>query len=300
MRWGDLLMPKVLVTGGDSFTAQHLIPTLLSSGFDCHSTHLSRPDNKPNRHLCDITDCLAVEKIIKNVEPDYIIHLAGISFVGHPRPIEHYNVNVLATENLLKISSKYLPNVKKIILASSANVYGRSKSTFIDEDVCPFPVNHYAASKLAMEHMAAAWMNRLPMTIVRPFNYTGRGQNTKYLVPKIVSHFAERQSEIKLGNIDVARDFTDVRVICDYYLKLLLAENADGETINLCSGRLTSLSSILEATAKITGHKIDIKVDPKFVRQSEILQLRGNPEKLHKLIGVQAHPTIEDTINWML
>lgn len=293
-------MLKVLVTGGDSFTARHLMPILISSGLDCYSTRTSESKDETNSHYCDVTDYGSVDTVIKTVAPDYIIHLAGISFAAHPRPLELYNVNVLATENILRSVSTQLPNIKKVILASSANVYGACNSTFIDEEVCPFPVNHYAASKLAMEHMASTWMDRLPITIVRPFNYTGRGQDKKFLVPKIVSHFTEGITEIELGNINVARDFTDVRVICQYYVKLLLEAKAVGETINLCSGRLITLSSILKEASKITGREIDIKVDPEFVRKSDIMELRGNPAKLYKLIGVHKHPSIEETLTWML
>ena len=293
-------MLKILVTGGDSFTARHLMPILISSGLDCHSTTRSRSKEDSNNHYCDVTDYSSLDKVIKTVKPDYIIHLAGISFAAHPQPLELYNVNVLATENVLRIAGQHLPNINRIILASSANVYGACQSTFIDEDVCPLPVNHYAASKLAMEHMASTWMDRLPITIVRPFNYTGRGQNKKFLVPKIVSHFTDGITEIELGNINIARDFTDVRVICQYYVKLLLEPKAVGETINLCSGRLITLSSILKEASKITGRYINIKIDPEFVRTSDIMELRGNPEKLYKLIGAHEHPSIKETLTWML
>lgn len=289
-------MVKILVTGGNSFTGKHLLPVLKNAGFDAFSLKSYSPE--VNQGI-DITDAESLLQALLVLSPDYIIHLAGISFAAHPRPLELYKVNLLGTENLLKTAYKAVPGIKKIILASSANIYGSCGSTYISESVCPSPVNHYAASKLAMEHMAKNWMNKLPITIARPFNYTGYGQDEKFLIPKIVAHFVNKSSEIQLGNTNIARDFTDVRVICKYYLKLLTIDDAIGETVNFCSGRLISLQKIIEDMNEITGHAIEVKVNPAFVRSTEIMELRGNPDKLTSLIGQQKHPSMKETLSWM-
>ena len=295
-------MKTVLVTGGNSFTARHLIPVLKADGLNVRQLCNSNDDVKDQDLFADITDLEALRVAISGVDIDYVIHLAGISFAAHQRPLELYNVNVLGTENLLKAFNDNAPNVHKIILASSANIYGAQAQSnpVLDESLCPEPVNHYAVSKLAMEHMSRTWMDRLPITCVRPFNYTGRGQDEKFLVPKIISHFARKADAIELGNIDVARDFTDVRVISKCYLKILHAEKAIGETVNICSGRLTKLKEIAAFAEEITGHSLDIKVNPDFVRKSDIMELRGDPTYLHSLIGPVEHPEIRETLAWML
>lgn len=293
-------MSKVLVTGGDSFTGTHLLPILESNGYNAISLIRSGVSNKPKIFKADITDIDALRTCLQNILPDYIIHLAGISFAAHPRPLELYETNTLGAENLLQAAFETVPHIKKIILASTATVYGTCESTNISETVCPSPVNHYGTSKLAMEQIATTWMKRLPITIVRPFNYTGVGQDEKFLIPKIVSHFARKASTIELGNIKVARDFTDVRTICQYYLKLLNCGGASGEVFNLCSGRLITLEEILKYASEISGSDIDVMVNPAFVRKTDIMELRGNPDKLYRTIGSHSHPPIQETIRWML
>src|SRR4029434_3623396 len=112
-------------------------------------------------------------------------------------------------------------------------------------DAALAPASHYAVSKLAMESMARLFADRLPVVVVRPFNYTGPGQREPYLVPKIVRHFAERAPAIELGNIDIERDFLDVRSVVDAYRRILTEPAARGRTLNLCSGTGTTVRAMV-------------------------------------------------------
>lgn len=293
-------MKKVLVTGGNGFTGRYLVPLLKSAGFETISLEHDEIKGVSVSGRVDITKYEDLKRLLHHVEPQYIIHLAGISFANHPRPLELYDVNLLGTENLLRATYETVPNLKKIILASSASIYGSCNSTHIDETVCPSPVNHYAVSKLAMEHMAKTWMSQLPIIIVRPFNYTGPGQDKKFLIPKIIYHYSKKLPTIELGNVNVARDFTDIRIICQYYLKLLKENINAGQIVNLCSGRLISLTEILTSMNHMTGHYLEVKINPDFVRESDVLELRGNPDKLYSMIGRQIHPDMVETLKWML
>jgi nucleoside-diphosphate-sugar epimerase len=171
-----------------------------------------------------------------------------------------------------------------VLLASSANVYGNCAADPIDEDVPPAPVNHYACSKLAMEFIARTWFDRLPIVITRPFNYTGAGQTEQFLVPKLVAHYAQRRPVLELGNIDVERDFSDVRMVADAYARLLTADAA-GAVVNVCSGTGRSLRSILEQLQAITAHAPEIRVAPHLVRRAEVHRLVGSNDRLRRLIG---------------
>jgi nucleoside-diphosphate-sugar epimerase len=233
------------------------------------------------------------------VRPDYIVHLAAISFVAHNDPLDFYRVNVLGTLNLLQACADVGHTPRKVLVASSANVYGNVTSEAIDESFPVAPVNHYAASKASMESLVRTWFDRLPLLIVRPFNYTGRGQTTNFLVPKIVEHFARREPEISLGNIDVARDFSDVRYVVRAY-EALLDSGAVGETVNVCTGQPYTLLEILAMASEITGHELEIRVNPAFVRQTDVKMLAGSPAKLRKLVPEVEAIGFRDTLQWML
>jgi len=291
---------RTLVTGASGFTGRYLVEKLLGRGHTVIETVGARNEPEtPTRLRLDITSPDDCRRVIDTVRPDYIVHLAAISFVGHNDPLDFYRVNVIGTLNLLEACAAVGHTPRKLLIASSANVYGNVTSDAIDESFPVTPVNHYAASKAAMETMVRTWFDRLPILIVRPFNYTGRGQTSNFLVPKIVEHFARRESSIELGNIDVARDFSDVRYVASAYEALLDSEAA-AETVNVCTGTPYTLRDILAKASDLTGHELEIHVNPAFVRQTDVKMLAGSPAKLRSLVpAVEAIPFI-DTLRWML
>jgi nucleoside-diphosphate-sugar epimerase len=154
-------------------------------------------------------------------------------------------------------------------------------------------------SKLAMEHMAWTYLDKLPIVITRPFNYTGPGQAPQFLIPKLVSHFARRAPAIELGNLHVEREFNDVRMVCDAYLALL-AHGVPGEVYNVCSGQPYTLQHVIGLLSAITGHAMEVTVNPAFVRANEVHRLCGSAAKLLACTGRLTVPTLEDTLRWML
>jgi len=291
---------RTLVTGAGGFTGRYLVDNLRERGHTVIETFAGRDEEQtPTRLRLDITSPENCRRVIETVRPDYIVHLAAISFVGHDDPLDFYRVNVLGTLNLLEACAATGHTPRKALIASSANVYGNVTSDAIDESFPLTPVNHYAASKAAMETMVHTWFDRLPILIVRPFNYTGRGQASNFLVPKIVEHFARREPSIELGNIDVARDFSDVRYVVRAY-EALLDSGATSETVNVCTGTPYTLREILSAASDLTGHKLQVNINPAFVRQTDVKVLAGSPAKLRALVPqVQAIPFM-DTLRWML
>jgi nucleoside-diphosphate-sugar epimerase len=254
----------------------------------------------PFDRIADLTDASSVARMVNEVQPDAVVHLAGVAFVAHGSVDDFYRVNLLGTRNLLTAVASAGHGKRGVVLASSANVYGNARTSPISEDSQAAPTNDYAVSKLAMEYVAKLFSNQLAITITRPFNYTGVGQDPKFLVPKIVSHFRKRATMIELGNLDVARDFSDVRDVAAIYAALLDNQQVTGKIVNICSGRAVGLGEIIDICRSITGHAIEVVVNPAFVRSDEIKTLHGDPARARMLLGGLRRHRFEDTLRWML
>jgi GDP-6-deoxy-D-talose 4-dehydrogenase len=277
---------KILVTGARGFTGRHFIRAAQAAG------HSAVPLD------CDLTQAEAVAAQVDALDFDSVVHLAGIAFVGHADDRAFYDVNLFGTLNLLEAVHRRGKPLRKVLVASSANVYGNCEQSPIPESQPPSPVNHYAMSKLAMECMARARFGSLPLVMTRPFNYTGPGQSPDFLVPKLVDHFVRRAPVVKLGNLDVRREYNDVRFLCDAYFRLL--DSSAFGTFNVCSSRTYSIRELVAELSRLSNHTIEIEVDPALVRRNEIHELSGDPSRLVEAVGQPATHPIEDTLSWML
>ncbi|MCK4864827.1 MAG: GDP-mannose 4,6-dehydratase [Gammaproteobacteria bacterium] len=247
----------------------------------------------------DLTDAEAIANEVLDLQPEAVIHLAGLAFVGEDNANAFYEVNLIGTRNLLDALAKHASKLSSVLVTSSANVYGNSTGGVLDESINPNPSNDYAVSKLAMEYMTRLWGKKLSFCIVRPFNYTGVGQDGRFLIPKIVRHFRNKEPVIELGNLDVWREFGDVRTVATIY-RMLIENCPVGETLNVCTGQTYSLKDVILFCEKLTGHKIEIKVNPEFIRENEVRELKGENSKLIKLIENFPSYTFEETLSWML
>jgi nucleoside-diphosphate-sugar epimerase len=278
---------KILLTGAAGFTGRFFKSAAEAAGH--HVLPLQ----------ADLIDKVAVASGVMHVKPDAVVHLAAISFVGHADDTEFYGVNVVGSMNLLAGLAALPVKPSKVLLASSANVYGNCDASPITEEQPVSPVNHYAMSKLAMEHMARTYLDRLPIVITRPFNYTGPGQASNFLIPKLVSHFVRRAPAIELGNLHVEREFNDVRMVCDAYLSLL-EKGQSGEIYNICSGQPYTLERVIRVLSELTAHTLDVKVNQQFVRASEVHRLCGSPKKLLACTGPLEEYDLRSTLQSML
>jgi nucleoside-diphosphate-sugar epimerase len=289
---------RALVTGLRGFTGYYMARELTAAGYRVFGTVLPGEPAGPDIFTVDLCDRAAVAAMVEQVQPDVVAHLAGIAFVAHLDAGQIYSVNVVGTRNLLEALAGARHQPSSVLLASSANIYGNATVPVIDESVTPAPANDYAVSKLAMEHMARLWMDKLPIVIARPFNYTGVGQTENFLLPKIVAHFRQGARQIELGNLAVARDFSDVRMVVKSYRRLLAASPA-GEAFNVCSGRSHSLASLIDMMSDIAGYRIEVKVNPAFVRANDVLTLAGSNAKLTGVIGPVEQAPLAETLRWM-
>lgn len=294
---------RVLITGINGFTGRYVAERLQAAGYEIagigSQTSYGGLLKNVQYQQADLLSAEAVSQAVNAIAPTHVVHLAAIAFVGHDDPAAFYAVNLVGTRNLLTALRARQASLSKVILASSANIYGVSQGGALSEDAIAAPANDYAVSKLAMEYLAKTFAADLPIVITRPFNYTGRGQSENFLIAKCVGHFRRRAALIELGNLDVSRDFSDVRSLADAYLALAEAAPA-GTTVNICSGVPHSLRDILRFAAEISGHEIEVRVNPAFVRQNEIRFLTGDPALLRKLAPSVEPIPLRETIRWML
>ncbi len=291
---------KTLLTGARGFTGPYVRAELERAGHIVVGAVFDTTLEAGEVAL-DISDLASCRAVIDRERPDVIVHLAGIAATQEVRAEPYYAVNVIGTENLLRACRDVGHVPRKILLVSSATVYGVpvEDQLEIDEDSPLRPVNHYAISKLAMELMARTWFDRLPILVVRPFNYIGQGQGLNFVTAKIVDHFRRRAPVIELGNLDVARDFSDVRDVAETYRRLLDA-NAVSDVVNICSGQAYSIRYILDALQSATGHLIDVSVNPAFVRLNDPKTVRGATHKLDRLVGPRSLRELDSTLHWLV
>jgi GDP-6-deoxy-D-talose 4-dehydrogenase len=293
---------KALVTGIAGFTGHYLAEALAKRGIsvvgiaqsDAAVEHVERV------YAVDVTDLEGLRSVVSSERPDFVVHLAAISSVVHDNVEEIYRTNLMGTRNLLQAVTTLGTPPRSILIASSSNVYGNRKEGILRESMSPDPVNDYSVSKVAAELVAGLYRSRLPICIVRPFNYTGVGQSSSFLVAKMVQHIRDGAKTIQLGNLEVARDFSDVRFVAEAYCRLLHCEKAIGRTVNVSSGRAYRLGEVLNKLTSISGHRLEVQVDPSLVRSNDVRSLWGDSSLLDELIGPIERIPFEETLRWML
>ena len=290
---------RVLVTGSEGFTGRYVTEEFKRAGWEVWGAGLQPKPERPQYLQIDLLKPETLQPIATKVQPDVVIHLAAMAFVAEDDANSFYQVNLIGTRNLLEVLSAAKSRPECTIVASSANVYGNSTLEVLSEDSPTNPANDYAVSKLAMEYLARTYMDRLGIVIARPFNYTGVGQSSRFLIPKIVEHFKARAPVIELGNVDVARDFSDVRDVAMTYR--CLSERAPlGKVINICSGTAISLQECLTIASQLTGHDIQVRINSTFIRENEVRRLSGDRTKIDTFVSQDSLHDFEKTLGWML
>lgn len=277
---------RVGLTGASGFTGRHVEAAAAARGIQIVPLSL------------DLTDPASIDAAIRDTDFDRLIHLAAIAFVNGSDWRQFYGVNQIGSFALLEAVARHKPGAR-VLLASSAQVYGPGASGRISESAPVSPANHYAVSKYAMELGAQSWAGDLDITVVRPFNYTGVGQEARYLVPKIVEHFRDCRPRIELGNMQVERDFGDVRSVAEAYCGLILSDTR-ASPINICTGRGHTVRDIVSMLEQLTGHRIEVQVNPAFVRANDVPVLIGDNSRLQATLPDWSPRPLEETVRWMI
>jgi nucleoside-diphosphate-sugar epimerase len=272
------LGPTLLV-GGEGFTGQVLAKRMREQGLEVVTS--SRQAGASDIQA-DLLDPASLVSMVQAVKPATVVHLAGFSFAADRNFPIVYGANVVGTANLLRALEAHPPRLA--IVASSASVYAPSQGEPIAEDHALAPINHYAASKIAVEQMCALATEICPIQVVRPFNYTGPEQSDRFLIPKIVRHFASGAESIVLGNLDLFRDISSVEDIAESYIRLVRRGAAEGP-LNICSGTTVHLAQVIDLLQEISGRSLTVRRDEALVRAGESTTIVGSRARLEAAIG---------------
>ncbi|HOT47416.1 MAG TPA: GDP-mannose 4,6-dehydratase [Spirochaetota bacterium] len=291
---------NILITGISGFVGTILRRQLEDKGYHVSGIDMRSSDSSVS--AVDITDQAAVMHFMEELKPDFIFHLAAISRVDYTNPSLLYSINVTGTLNLLTAAT-HLTKKPGFLLVSSSQIYG-----IVDEALQPIseqtpirPINHYGASKASAEHLVQVFHHEhgLPITIARPFNHIGRGQDPHFVIPKIVKSIRENKTTIQLGNLSVMRDFLDVRDVGDAYIRIM--ENfKDGSVFNIASGTAYKLSDLVELIQEIARIKLEIHHSDSLIRKNEIVKAIGDSSAFKKEYNWQPVYSIRDSLEWIL
>jgi GDP-4-dehydro-6-deoxy-D-mannose reductase len=248
----------------------------------------------------DLLDVPALVEAVARIKPVAVVHLAAQSAVpeSFANPAATFNNNVIGTQNLLQ-ALKLSGFSGRFLFVSTAEVYGQSLSETIptDETCALKPLNPYAVSKVAAEALCNYWnrVEGLEIIIARPFNHIGPGQSTRFAIADFAHAIAamslgQKPPVLPVGDLDVTRDFTDVRDVISAYHQLL-ETGTPGETYNVCSGTEQNMQQAVQTLARLAGVKIDIQVDTARLRKSGQRRACGSSRKLMQ--QTSWHPQID-------
>ena len=314
---------KVLVSGISGFVGVHLAARLLEAGHRLagfaaapdspalEALHRRRPDLFPSGAVrtLDVRDAAGVREAMRAEKPDAVIHLAGIAFAPEAgrNPRLAYEVNFLGTVNVLEVVRDEALGAR-VLLPTSGDLYGAFEPADLPlRETQPLrPVSPYGVSKAAAD-LAGFQFHRqhgLDVVRVRPFNHTGPGQSPAFVCSEFARAVAaieagKAEPVLRTGNLDVERDFHDVRDTVRAY-EGLLEKGVAGEVYHVAAGRSVSIRSILDHLVGRSRVAIRVETDPGKVRPGEVPRIEVDVAKIRDAIGWRAGIPLEQTLDELL
>ena len=309
---------RALITGVTGFAGSHLAEYLLSrNDLDIFGTTRWRStlDNilhikdKLNLIECDVKDGSSVRDMMREVNPQYVFHLAAQTFIptSWHAPAETISTNVLSTLNIFE-AARAMETSPVIHIAGTCDEYGMvyDQELPVNEENPFRPLSPYAVSKVACDLLGYQYYKSYQLNIVRTraFNHTGPRRGEVFATSNFAMQIAEveagkRPPIISVGNLDAKRDFTDVRDMVKAYW-LAVDQGIPGEVYVLASGRARAMYEVLDTLLKLTHIRVEIRQDPDRMRPSDILNLEGDSAKFRKLTGWQPEISFEKTLKDLL
>lgn len=275
---------KALITGIKGFAGSYLKTELKNEGYEVFGIAREGSDDA---FQCDLTNFKSILAVVDKVKPNYIFHLAGFSSSSKSFNNAElcFKTNVDGTKNLLDAVIK-VGLKPRILLVSSAEVYGKPNYIPTDEQHPLNPLSPYGKSKVEQEKLALSY--DLPIIIARPFNHTGPGQDETRIIPYFNKKIEEVSSGevIKVGNLEVIRDISNVKDVVKIY-RLLLEKGKEKEIYNVGSGKGHYLKKILNTLIEKSGKKIRIEIDSERIRPVDIPYSVCDNRKLRSLLKIK-------------
>jgi UDP-glucose 4-epimerase len=307
----ELIGKKVLVTGGAGFIGSHLVDALegcrvwvlddLSTGKMENLAHLNRgADFRFVRG--DIRDRACIAELVGDI--DVVFHLAcrGVRHsIGNP--MENHEVN--ATGTLVLLEEARNAGVQRFVHVSSSEVYGTARSVPMDENHPCFPETVYGAAKLAGEAYARAFHQTygFPTTVVRPFNNFGPRSHHEGDCGEVIPRFAvwalNGESPVVFGDGTQTRDFIYVEDTAYWLCRVAECENLIGETVNLGSGRETSVRELASVVCEAAGAR-GLAARHMPPRPGDVQRHLAGVEKARKLLGFDTRTGLHDGVRKLL
>lgn len=312
-------MKKILITGFSGFVSNHFLNFISNLNESFEVVGISRgsveettlPNLSIKTYQGDLKNTQFIKEIVSSARPDYILHLASDSSVAYSwdNPLESFQNNTNIFLNLVEAVRN--SKIKcRILSVGSSEQYGIVAEKFLPltEESILNPISPYAVARVSQEMLGKIYSKGYGLDIIltRSFNHIGTAQTDKFVVASFVKQIVQRKKEnlsipLNVGNVDIVRDFLDVRDVVKAYWELLL-NGESGEIYNICSGKGISLKQIIEKVLHLVDVDFSYKINQDLVRPSDNPIIIGSHSKITNKIGWQ--PTIsidtslQDIINY--
>ncbi|MHA1268764.1 MAG: NAD-dependent epimerase/dehydratase family protein [Candidatus Helarchaeota archaeon] len=296
---------KILITGATGFIGSHLVDELSKKSYELFvleryitGRYVLGKRRDTITVFGDLRNYFSIKKIIKEIQPDVVFHLAAISPVSYSydHPNEVLNVNLMGTINLAEACLREVPSFKHFLFASTSETFGNGPSPK-NVDTPQFPNSPYSVSKLGAEkyllYMRDAY--NFPITVLRPFNTYGRKENSHFVVERIITQMLKDIKEVRLGDPNPIRDLMYVDDHVNAYLTCF--ENPDkaiGEVFNFCTGIGVKISELVEKIKNLTNYNGDIIWNTIPARPLDIIELIGDYSKAKSILGWKPKYTLDE------
>lgn len=312
---------KAFVTGINGFAGSYLAEALIGAGHTVGGTVFTGTSTENISHIIgdlqlfqlDLTDKKALDSVFKSYNPEMIFHLAGVSSVkdSFENPRKTFNINVIGSLNVLEAVKSIVPHAKSL-LVSSGDVYGESllSGMLTNEEVKPIPSSPYGVSKVALDMLGRVYARsyNLNVVIARPFSHIGPRQTDDFFIPTVATQISEIKrgkgdGSLRLGDLNISRDFTDVRDVVSAYL-LLMEKGRKGEAYNICSGKQYLLKDLVDIMIEYSQKDIMILLDKERLRENDLACMKPDNSKIINEIGwrskIDIKNTLKDVLNYWI